>query len=420
MQLLSQPSAKLKLLSIAVLATLTYLPALVQPFIEDDYPIIVLSRSYGPPVGWSTMMRDQVNRVRATTFVVTHCIDKIAGANPMPFYASSIALHILNCWLIYLIGGWELIGYRVSFWSACFFAVYEGHQEAVMWYAAANELLLFFFGMICVLAWLAYLRKGNLRWLALAVTSLLLSFLSKESSIVFIPLLLLVAWKSGLKSRRALMLVFFAIAAVVYALLIFKTHELSFRFHDQSFELSAPFWETWTKSYFGLLLPWGWAALIVLAYSGKRSLMTFCLSWVGISFLPYMFVNYVHSIPSRQTYLASLGLALLVGAAVAELWKVKSFRWAVILLLLLMVAHNVSYIWFVKHKQFLLRAQPTEELVKFAQAKDGPIYVKCFPRPAIIGDSVIEVRLNKPAHTLIWDEGEARRLGVTTTFCYQK
>ena len=34
-----------------------------------------------------------------------------------------------------------------AFWAAAFFAVHEGHQEAIVWYSAISELLVFFFGL---------------------------------------------------------------------------------------------------------------------------------------------------------------------------------------------------------------------------------------------------------------------------------
>jgi hypothetical protein len=69
--------------SIALLAAISYLPTLGQPFIEDDYPNIALARVYGPVTGWAGMARDRVNRVRATTFVMTHWIERVFGLRPV-------------------------------------------------------------------------------------------------------------------------------------------------------------------------------------------------------------------------------------------------------------------------------------------------------------------------------------------------
>ena len=37
------------------------------------------------------------------------------------------------------------------------------------------------------------------------------------------------------------------------------------------------------------------------------------LVWMGLALVPYSFLTYSTQIPSRQTYLASAGLALLAG-----------------------------------------------------------------------------------------------------------
>jgi hypothetical protein len=162
-----QPKVKLSglfiPLSISLLALVSYLPTLRQPLIEDDYPNIALARAHGPLSGWAGMARDRVNRVRATTFVVTHWIESAFGLVPAAFYSFSILLHVSNCLLMYALGRWPLIGFRVSAWAAAFFAVHEGHQEAVMWYSAGNELLLFFFGSLTLLGWLLFLEGGRAR-----------------------------------------------------------------------------------------------------------------------------------------------------------------------------------------------------------------------------------------------------------------
>src|SRR5260370_23240561 len=109
--------------SIALLAIVSYLPTLRQPFIEDDYPNIALARVYGPVTGWVEMARDPVNRVRATTFVMTHWIERVSGLRPAAFYALSMLLHVCNCLLFSPLGRWQLIGFRVICWGAACFAI---------------------------------------------------------------------------------------------------------------------------------------------------------------------------------------------------------------------------------------------------------------------------------------------------------
>src|SRR5262249_50539024 len=141
-------------------------------------------------------------------------------------------------------------------------------------------------------------------------------------------------------------------------------------------------WLTWIKSYGAMLWFWGLSAILsLILWREYKQPLLLSLIWMGISFMPYMFVDYMHRIPSRQTYLASAGLAWLVGAAIVIMRERygQSYRWIFNAVLLIIVVHNVGYLWTKKHEQFLLRAQPTEQLLSFARKVDGHIFVKCFP-----------------------------------------
>jgi hypothetical protein len=413
------------LLVIAAFAILTYLPALTQPFIEDDYPNIRGALEYGPVSGWEKMANDSVNRVRATSFILMYGIYRVFGLEPAAFYAVSLILHIINCWLVLATGRWQCIGYRVSFWAAVFFAIYEGHSEAIMWLSGGTEPLLFLFGLLSFIFWLIFLEKetSRFKWLGLSFVFFILALLSKESSVIFIPLLMLPLLFPQRRFKEALYLLPFIAVGVIFAISIFLTHSHSFRFQDKSFVLTAPFWVTWTMSFGRLLWFWGFLAIIsLILWKNLRQPFLLSLVWIGISFIPYMFVDYMHRIPSRQTYLASAGLAWLVGAAILNLKERygESKKLMVNAVLALMVIHNVAYLWTKKRQQFLIRAQPTEELLSFAKNVDGRILVKCFPLHRSYGESALELILKKPASTLIWMDDEAGGEPPAASFCYQK
>jgi hypothetical protein len=449
---------------LAVLAVGAYLPTITQPFISDDYPNIGQALVYGPISGWEAMAKDSVQRPRATTFIISYAIHGLFGPRPSAFYSANILLHVLNCWLLFAAGRWRAVGYRASFWAAAFFAVYEGHSEAIMWFSACNEPLMFFFGFLSFIFWLVFLERETaaLRWLALSFCFFIPALLSKESAVIFIALFALPLFFPRPKLRQAPYLLPHILICVPYVSAIFMTRSHSFRFQDRSFVLSAPFWETWTNSYGRMLWFWGIlaAALVFLwSRSGRnerrpetkiedrgsriedggvrarrfwtfdprssildpRSLIFVSFIWMGIGFIPYMFVDYMRRIPSRQTYLASAGLAWLVGAAIVIMKErcAKNYKWAPPIILLLILSHNVAYLWTKKRQQFLERAQPTERLLSLARSVDGPIYVKCFPPPLahLHAEAALKLILNKPADTLIWDEEEAKskRLGVGQT-----
>jgi hypothetical protein len=443
---------------LAVLAIGAYLPTLTQPFISDDYPGIKHSLYYGPISGWEALAKDSVERPRATTFIFSYAIYHLFGLRPAAFYSANILLHLLNCWLLFAAGRRLAIGYQASFWAAAFFAVYEGHSEAVMWFSACNELLLFFFGFLSFNFWMIFLEreKARLRWLALSFLSFLPSLLSKESAIIFVALFALPLFFPKPRLRLAPYLLPHALICVPYVISIFMARTQSLRFHNQSFVLSAPFWVTWTKSYGRMLWFWGLSATISMflwSRSGRsesrtetkriedrgsriedslksddstldlRSSIFVSFIWMGIGFIPYMFVDYMHRIPSRHTYLASAGLGWLMGATIVLMKEryAKNYKWAPPVILLLILSHNVGYLWTKKRRQFLERAQPTERLIALARGVDGPIFVKCFPpnMAQIHAEAALELILNKPADTLIWSEEEARKRPPAAVFCYE-
>ncbi len=458
---MSEPITKgkaLPLFILAVLAILAYLPTLAQPFISDDYPNIRLALLYGPISGWEAMANDSVHRVRAITVTFPHLIYILFGLKPVAFYSASLLLHIINCWLLFATGRWEVIGYKVSFWAAAFFAIYEGHAEAIMWFSGASELLLFLFGFLSFLSWLIFLEKqtGRFKWLALSFLFLFPALLSKESAIIFTVLFALPILFPKPRLRQALYLLPHFSISVLYVIVVFTARSHSFRFYDQSFVLSAPFWVTWTKSYGAMLWFWGLTATISMIWWNRldrnrqrhetkgakgiedlrsndsifnprssilylRSSIFISFLWIGIGFIPYMFVDYMHRIPSRQIYLASAGLAWLMGVAIVVFNERygKNYKKLVTAVLLIILLHNVIYMWTKKREHFLGRAEPTERLLSLARSVDGPIFVKCFPLAQIHAEAALELVLNKPASALVWKEEEAVREPVAATFCYK-
>ena len=110
-----------------------------------------------------------------------------------------------------------------------------------------------------------------------------------------------------------------AALAVVYALLIHASRSGHLFYHDDTFSLSAPFLTTLAISTGRLIWFWGLAAFLVLAVLRPARWLrtvTFAAVWVVITFLPYAFLTYMPRVPSRHTYFASAGLALVVAAGI--------------------------------------------------------------------------------------------------------
>ena len=172
-------------------------------------------------------------------------------------------------------------------------------------------------------------------------------------------------------------------------------------FHDGTFSLSAPVAWVMANSMARMLWFWGLAALVaVIAWRVRRwrQLLALALGWGVITLLPYSFLTYMPRVPSRHTYFASAALGWVVAAGLLTVmarWR----RSAVVALVALLLVHNSAYVWTRKHRQFLERAMPTEQLLSFVRENEGEIYVHCFPYHASLAVIAAEVALKREVHT---------------------
>jgi len=134
--------------------------------------------------------------------------------------------------------------------------------------------------------------------------------------------------------------------------------------------------------------------------------------------VPYCFLTYMLRVPSRQTYLASLGLAWLAAAGYDVLRRTTS-RTCVTCCVIAVFALSLGTLWLKKRRQFQERAAPTEQVIAVARRTPGPIWIQCFPRNHYIAEEAIHLGGGHPASDAIWDEATAQRLHATV-FCYRE
>lgn len=385
-------------LALITLCLLTYGRTQLLPFIADDYLQIELGRQYGPITGWHQLLQDPLYRCRALSLVVTHWTEQVFGLSAFAFYFSSLVLHIFNTLLIALFGLLKPIGWSISIATAAFFAVSEIHHEAVMWYSALPELQVFFFVVGSFLCWVLYLensrRPPSLYWAALA--GFLLALFSKESAVAFVGLQVLgLAVCAGARPKDALGILPFAAIAAVYFWLAWNSRSAHQHFNDGTFSLAAPFWLTLVNTTARMLWIYGLLAVSALAaWNGRMGIRvtSAALAWMVIALLPYSFLLYMHRVPSRHTYLASAGLALLTGAAAVSFYRRFPHRkLAVAGLAAIIIFGNAGYIWTRKQRQFAARAAPTEALLEALRISDAPVVVECFPYPLGLVHTVMRV-----------------------------
>ncbi len=396
------------MLLIVAVAVIAYLPFMELPFLSDSYLQVYLGRKYGPMEQWNQLASDVLYRCRATSIVLTHLVDQLAGPDPMMHRGLNLLLHCLNSLLVAGLGFWKRIGWGVAIPAGVFFGFSEGHQEAVIWAAALPEVLVFFFVLVGIHAWLQALKVRSRGWMVVSAGCYLLALLSKESGIVLPALFAGLWWWEARKWKAPIVAIgLMGVVGGFYALGIFEASASHLHLNDGTFSAGAPFLGVVVKSTFRMLIPWGWvsvAILLALKRRENRAILTMSLVWIGITLLPYSFLTYMDRVPSRHTYLASVGMAMVVGAA---FWRVRleageHRRVLAWMLAAVICGQSLYYLWTKKLDQYVRRAEPTEKFLQFVQGGDAtPIQIRCAPYGYEAFRYAALIRLGKPAEFVV-------------------
>src|SRR5580704_13076187 len=94
---------RLALALLALLAIVAYGPLLTIPLFEDDFPNLMQAQQYGAPADALTLLHNPVFRLRATSFWIMFLLWRAAKLTPLVYHLTSLALHILNSWLVYAV-----------------------------------------------------------------------------------------------------------------------------------------------------------------------------------------------------------------------------------------------------------------------------------------------------------------------------
>jgi hypothetical protein len=229
-----------------------------------------------------------------------------------------------------------------------------------------------------------------------------LALLSKESAVVVVPLAGLL-WLLNARDWKTPIVVLagMGIVSAFYSYGIFTAGHNHLHLKDGTFSALAPFWKTVAISALKMMWPWGLMSFGALWLSGARrytSLLGMAAIWVIVTLLPYSFLTYMARVPSRHTYWASLGLAVLVGCAWVSLARssVPAIRKWAPLFALVFVAGNCGYLWTKKFDQYKRRAEPTEHFLRFAAQANSPVRVLCSPYGLEAYQRAAQIRLGKP------------------------
>lgn len=145
-------------------------------------------------------------------------IYSLFGANSLPFHFVSLVFHILNTLLIFAVFRYFLPKIQ-AFLLALVFLVHPINSEVVYYISNLQDLLFLFFGLLAL--WIIQLTKSSKQGLLVSSLCLLFSFFSKETGLLFIPIILLFKYFFD-KKFLATTIFYMSLAILLYLFLRFN------------------------------------------------------------------------------------------------------------------------------------------------------------------------------------------------------
>lgn len=307
---------------LAISVVIVYHNALRAYFFDDDFQWLVTSWSFHPSqlVAFASMS----HFYRPVIDVYFAVMTPLLGGSPVRFHAASIALHIATVLVVFALA--SRIGGRVyGFVAGLFFAVQPSDIDAVAWVGALAETVGALFGCLSVLWFLRWRDTGVQRFRALSVTAFVLALLTHESSVVFLPVIVLADW---LICDRPVWRVTGLRTVVPYAALLAAYLSLDLWINSRNYVVSQGYYT------FGFHLVTNALDYIVGLYVGRRDLLNyaaiaigavlllargnarvrFATCWMLLALAPFVSFNWGNT--SRYLYQPAIGFSLLLAEAV--------------------------------------------------------------------------------------------------------
>ncbi len=112
------------------------------------------------------------------------------GYDATGYHISNMVLHFLNTWLVFIFIYMLLNDKRIAFATSLLFGITPMGVESVAWLSERKNLLYSFFYLLALICYLRYHGEGKRKFYWLALTAFILSLFSKAQAILF-PLILL-------------------------------------------------------------------------------------------------------------------------------------------------------------------------------------------------------------------------------------
>lgn len=148
----------------------------------------------------------------------------LSGGQPFVFHLIQLLIHITNASLIFLFFS-KFFKRTLAFFLATIFLIHPINQETVAYISDMQDVLFFFFGMMALL--ITASTNMHLRKIVLVNILLFIGLLSKETAILFVPILLLYTFLEKRKEFAKAYILPLLVTTAVYLYLRFSIAHVS-------------------------------------------------------------------------------------------------------------------------------------------------------------------------------------------------
>src|SRR5881227_2736982 len=211
-------------LSLAAATIMAYRPAWNGGFLWDDDAYITNNELLTAPNGlrriWLSF--DSPSQYFPLTYTSFRIERALWGLNPSGYHWTNILLHVANALLVWrLLARLKLPG---AWLAGAIFALHPVQVESVAWITERKNVLMGFFFLLTLLAWIAFVDGRTKRpWLfyVLALTLCLLALSAKTTACILAVALFLILWlqKKRIRWERIFQIIPFLILGIASGLL---------------------------------------------------------------------------------------------------------------------------------------------------------------------------------------------------------
>src|SRR6476620_11399054 len=210
--------------ALAAVTIFAYRPVWHGGFLWDDDAYIINNELLTAPHGWQRIWfsldsPSQYFPLTYTTFRIEHAL---WGLNTTGYHWVNLLLHVANALLVWAV--LARLGVPGAWLAAAIFALHPVQVESVAWITERKNVLMGFFFLLTLVAWIAFVDKRTRRqWIfySLALIFYVLALSAKATACTLPAALFLILWlqKKPITVRRLMQIVPFVVLGVGMGLL---------------------------------------------------------------------------------------------------------------------------------------------------------------------------------------------------------